>query len=367
MSRDYHGTLMRTDDLDYHLPDPLIATEPAEPRDSARLMVVRRRPGRPASIEHRRVRDLTGLNFFRPGDLIVVNRTRVLPAYLRATRSATGGAVRGLFLAATDDGQWRVMLESRGRLQPGERIDLDDRSFLTLDAPLGGGQWRAVLTSPMQAAALLEKVGRTPLPPYIRGARKRREQPQWTDADARRYNTVYAREPGSVAAPTAGLHFTPQLLEALAAAGVRRAEVTLDVGLGTFEPIRTDTLEAHPMHHENLRIPAQTTAALRETRARGGRVVPIGTTTVRALESLPAALPTGDYTAETDLFIYPGADFTFRFTDALMTNFHLPRSTLLAMIAALPGAGLEEVRRWYRVAIEEEYRFYSYGDAMLIV
>ena len=372
-SAHYHGTLMRTDDLDYHLPPDRIATEAVEPRDAARMMVVRRPRSASsatavAALEHHHVRDLPTLGVLQRGDLIVVNRTRVLPAYLQATRSATGGRVTGLFLDSPQPDLWTVMLESRGRLTPGERIDLDDQSSLTLIESLGRGQWRARLDSPLPTQALLEKIGHTPLPPYIRKARRQHGQAELTSSDEQRYNTVFAREAGSIAAPTAGLHFTSSLLAALETMGVRRAEVTLDVGLGTFEPIRSDDLEAHPIHRERLRVPAETIAALKETRRQGRRIIPIGTTTVRALESLPESLPDqGDYLAETGLFIYPGADFAFRFTDSLMTNFHLPRSTLLAMIAALPQTGLDEVKRWYRVAIEQQYRFYSYGDAMLIV
>lgn len=358
--------IMRVQDLDYDLPPELIATQPADPRDSARLMVVHRDSGK---VEHRRVRDLPSLGVFQPGDLMVVNQTRVLPARFEATRAKTNGKVRGLYVASPDAKHWHVMLEARGQLTIDETITLDDRAHLTLVEPLGGGEWLARFNGD---ADVLHRLGATPLPPYIQKARKQAGQPEVTAADAERYNTIYAQQPGSVAAPTAGLHFTPDLLRSLEQAGVRRAAVTLHVGLGTFAPIRVENVDDHPIHHEWIDIPPTTIAALSEART----VTPIGTTTVRTLESLPprqettTAPPPNDYTAQTNLYITPGAverGFRFRFTDHLMTNFHLPRSTLLAMVAAMPDVGLDRLLDWYRLAISERYRFYSYGDAMLIV
>lgn len=360
---------MRTDELDYELPAERIATAPAEPRDAARLMVIHRATG---VIEHRHVRDLPTLGVLRAGDVMVVNRTRVLPAYFEATRSGTGGRVRGLYLRTDEAGDWHAMLESRGTLTAGETLTFAEGSTLTLVEPLGRGQWRGRLSSALTVPELLAKVGQPPLPPYIRKERRKAlgngGGAEFQQEDSERYNTVYAKEPGSVAAPTAGLHLTPAVLDDLAAAGVQRAEVVLHVGLGTFEPIRADTLAEHRMHREWLHVPAETVAALRAARERGGRVAPVGTTTVRALESLPADLNEAErgYTAETGIFIYPDAGHVFRFADAVMTNFHLPRSTLLAMIASLPGVGLPRLKAWYDVAIVEGYRFYSYGDAMLL-
>ena len=358
---------MHTDQLDYALPPDRIATEPAEPRDAARLMVAYRGEDR---LVHARVRDLPDLGVLRAGDLLVVNRTRVLPAYFEATRRGTGGRIRALFLEEPRPGVWSVMLESRGRLRPGEHLTLpQDAGELELLEPQGRGRWAAQVTSDLETLALLERVGSPPLPPYIRKARRHLEQAEIGQADVDRYNTVYAADAGSVAAPTAGLHFTPSLLERLETMGVRRAEVTLRVGPGTFEPIRTDTLAEHRMHAESIRVPAETVAAIRTAREEGRRIIPVGTTTVRALESLPDPLgraATG-YEGDTRLFIHPDAGFRFRFTDALMTNFHLPRSTLLAMIASLPGVGLDRLKAWYQTAALEGYRFYSYGDAMLIV
>lgn len=357
---------MRTDALDYELPPERIATQPVEPRDAARLLVVDRASG---EIAHRQVRDLPKLGIFQAGDLIVMNQTRVIPAAFEATRRKTGGRVGGLYLQSECADGWRVLLEARGRLQPGEWLDLDECAALELIEPIERGEWRVRYQGEEATEAVLHRLGRPPLPPYIKKARRARAEIEAQATDVERYNTVYAETPGSVAAPTAGLHFTPPLLHALEAMGVRRAMVTLHVGRGTFEPVHSDTLDAHHMHEEWVHVSSETIAALKKTRAAGGRILAVGTTTVRALESLPEPIDTieGDHAAATDLFIYPEAGFEFRFTDRLMTNFHLPRSTLLAMVATLPGVGLDQLKGWYRVAIEQGYRFYSYGDAMLIV
>lgn len=366
---------MKTDALDYDLPDDRIATTPAEPRDSARLLLVRRGTG---VIEHRRVADLPRLGVVQPGDLMLVNQTRVLPAYLECQRTATGGKVSGLYVGSDTRGRWQVMLESRGTLKPGETIALGDSDniantdTLELIEPLGGGQWLAQLQADADTPSVLERVGRTPLPPYIRKQRRKLGLDDLNDDDLQRYNTVYAGLAGSVAAPTAGLHFTDRLLDELSTMGVGRAAVDLHVGPGTFAPVRSDTLEEHAMHEEWFSVPRHTLDAIRDTRAAGGRLFVVGTTTVRALESLPAdamepdAHPEG-VTATTDLFIHPDAHFTFRFTDRLMTNFHLPKSTLLALVASLPGVGLGRLMDAYRQAVDERYRFYSYGDAMIVV
>ena len=364
---------MRCEQLDYNLPADRIATVPAEPRDAARLMVVDRDRGQ---IDHRHVRSLgTAGSPLRRGDLMVFNQTRVLPASFSGRRAATGGSVCGLYLESPDAGdasQWQVMLESGGKLTAGESIILteqDDR--LRLTERLADGQWKAELLSPTPTIDLLNRIGRPPLPPYIRKARRRRGQAEIRRDDFDRYNTVFGSQPGSVAAPTASLHFTHDLLDAIDRLGVQRASLTLHVGLGTFAPIRTERLEDHVMHREWFCIPAGTLSALGQVRQRGGRVIPVGTTCVRGLESLPEPLPTTTYTARTNLFIAPAqsdrAGHTFRFTDALMTNFHLPRSTLLALVAALPGVGIDRLQQWYQQAIDHRYRFYSYGDAMLLV
>ncbi len=376
---------MRTDALDFDLPDRLIATAPAEPRDSARLMVCRR--GHDA-VSHHHVRDLPGLaddlGILRRGDALVVNRSRVLPAYLEGMRSRTGGRITGLYLdghASADDAScaWSVMLEARGKLEPGETVALGDALMLKLMENESRGAWRVQPCDPHgepltldAAMGMLQTVGRPPLPPYIRKARKALGLPELNADDPTRYNTVYADAPGSVAAPTAGLHFTPGLLERVAQRGVRQLAVTLHVGVGTFLPVRSDTLEGHVMHAERYHVDGETLAALRDVKQQGGRCLVVGTTAVRTLESLPppealAAHVEQGVAGDTDLFIRPDAGFVFRYTDALLTNFHLPRSTLLALVAALPGVGLERLLGWYRHAIEAGYRFYSYGDAMLVV
>jgi len=359
------ATAMLVDELDYHLPPDLIADAPTASRDAARLMVIRRSDGQ---VSHHHVRDLPQL-LGGPTDLLVFNRSKVLPAAFEAVRTGTGGKVTGLYLNSPQACQWQVMLESRGSLRAGEAVALTDEAQLELVERLGDGCWLARLDSRLSDLALLEQIGSPPLPPYIRRARKLRHQPTVQIQDVDRYNTVYATDPGSVAAPTAGLHFTDALLAELDAVGVMRAALTLHVGLGTFAPIRTEQVEDHPIHAEHISIPSRTIDALGQARRREMRIIPIGTTSVRALEALPDKLPDGQqFTTSTDLFITPAdGGFAFRFTDALMTNFHLPRSTLLALVAALPGVGIERLLGWYRQAIEQKYRFYSYGDAMLIL
>lgn len=355
---------MRTDELDYELPEELIASRPADRRDASRLMVIDRADADGGAAAHRHVRDLPTL--LRAGDLLVINDTRVLPAKFEAVRASTCGRVEGLFIETRDDATWHVMLKSGGRLTPGERLNLGDAGdTLELLDKQPDGSWFVAKRSDLDTQALLDRVGTMPLPPYI--LRQRDQGGGDTDfnaLDRQRYQTVYAREPGAVAAPTAGLHFTEELLAALGDAGVRIARVTLHVGLGTFAPVRAESLDDHEMHTERYTVTAATLAALRETRAAGGRVIPIGTTSVRALESLPVEFDTAaDITGATSLLIQPG--YTFRWLDGLMTNFHLPRSTLLALVGAITG--LDRLKRLYAEAIAQRYRFYSYGDAMLIV
>ena len=399
---------MHISELDYELPAGRIATAPAEPRDSARLMVVQRRTGH---IAHHQVHELPDLGLVKAGDLLVFNRSKVIPARFLGRRGQTQGKVEGLYLHTPDPSRPQevaVLLEARGSLRPGERIILGDAAELELMQRGKGGQWLARLHAQLPMLELLEAIGLTPLPPYIRKERKAQHLPELGAQDTQRYNTVYAAEPGSVAAPTAGLHFTPELLSRLGAQGVGCAWVTLHVGAGTFAPVRSEVLQDHAMHAEWFSVPPETMRALAETRARGGRIIPVGTTSVRALESLPPGMsPSPDlpsalelpsapdvssaselapppesppgtrggagdfrgYAGWTRLFIYPSdeAPFTFRFTDGLMTNFHLPRSTLLALVAALPGVGIERLLKWYGCAVAQGYRFYSYGDAMWLV
>jgi S-adenosylmethionine:tRNA ribosyltransferase-isomerase len=349
---------MRLDDLDYDLPPERIAAAPAAQRDAAKLLVYDRSS---RDVAHRTVSDLPGL--LRAGDLLVFNDTRVLPARFEAIRMQTGGRVEGLFLETRDDVHWLVMLGSGGRLRAGERLDFGGDDELELIEKQPDGSWLARKHSVHDTQTLLDRVGVMPLPPYIRKARGQSDR-TFDALDRQRYQTVYAKSAGAVAAPTAGLHFTESLLKRLADAGIEQAHLTLHVGLGTFAPVRARRLEDHDMHTERFTVSAATLRALARARAEGRRIIPVGTTSVRALESLPHAIDdSSDCVASTKLMIQPG--FEFRWTDALMTNFHLPRSTLLALVAGLTG--LDELKRCYAIAIAHHYRFFSYGDAMLIV
>jgi S-adenosylmethionine:tRNA ribosyltransferase-isomerase len=350
-------------DFDYELPPGRIAQEPLVQRDRARLLVHRVAAD---ETQHRAVRELVDL--LDPGDLLVVNDTRVLASRLFARR-ASGGRIE-LFLvepAAAPERAWQALVHPARRLRPDERLELeggfawvrmherprrDDGSLamewiVTLEDAAG---------ATLDPRAVFERAGHVPLPPYV----ERPDRPE----DAQRYQTVYAVQPGAVAAPTAGLHFTPELLAALETRGVRRAAVTLHVGPGTFQPVKVERVEEHRMHAERFVLPQATVDAVRATRAAGKRVVAVGTTVVRVLESCAGS--DGELSARagtTDLFLWPGA--RFRVVDALLTNFHLPRSTLLMLVCAF--AGRERVLRLYREAIELGYRFYSYGDAMLLL
>ena len=330
---------MLLSDLDYELPDALIAQSPAEPRDASRLMIVDAHLG---TIEHRTFRDLP--LFLRPGDALVLNETKVLPARLKA-RKPTGGAVELLFLrdlGPDHDNAWEVLARPAKRLRPGLRLLAGDAK-LDLAEDLGEGRWSV---SAPDIPFLLERHGRMPLPPYIEA----------TEEAEARYQTVYAREPGSAAAPTAGFHFTEGVLDQAERAGATVARVTLHVGTGTFLPVRTERLEDHRMHAERYNVPEAATRAIEGA----GRVVAAGTTVARTLETWAS---TGEMSGESRLFVYPG--YRWRAVDALLTNFHLPRSTLLAMVMSFGGEDL--VREAYRVAVEERYRFYSFGDAMLVL
>lgn len=348
---------------DYHLPEELIAREPAARREAARLLVLHRATGR---IEHRIIRDLPDL--LQPRDLLVLNDTRVLPARLVGRRATTGGRWEGLFLKAPQPGLWEVIGQTRGKLLPGEDLIVpetrpeliaagDCRELrLTLVERLPDGGW---LMRPHLSAShvdLLGKFGQVPLPPYI-------ERDTATPADRERYQTLHARRPGSVAAPTAGLHFTPELLAACRERGVSDAYVTLHVGLGTFRPISVDRLADHVMHSEWCEVPADTVARIQATRQNGGRVVAVGTTSVRTLESGGQSGVLKPFSGDTRLFIRP--PYAFGTVDVMLTNFHLPKSTLLVLLAAF--AGRELLFEAYAEAIAERYRFYSYGDAMLVL
>ena len=345
---------LATSDYDFVLPPDLIAQSPLAQRDASRLMVVDRATG---TISHRRFGDLPEI--VSPGDLLVVNRSRVVKARLLGTRVGSGAPAEIFLLQALGEGRYEAMVSPGGKLKPGRVVEIA-RGFtveilevterrtrivrLKAEAPFGGIE------------EAIERHGHVPLPPYI----ERGDEA----SDVERYQTVYAREAGSVAAPTAGLHFTPALLDALAARGVRRADVVLHVGAGTFKPVEAENPAEHPMHEERYLIPEETARAVAETKGARHRVWAVGTTSVRTLEA--AADATGTVRAgagETRIFIRPPA--RPRVVDALITNFHLPRSTLIMLVASF--LGYELTMRAYREAIAERYRFYSYGDAMAIV
>jgi S-adenosylmethionine:tRNA ribosyltransferase-isomerase len=344
------------DAYDYDLPRGLIAQEPLANRADARLLVVNRADG---SLTHGYIRDLPQL--LKPGDLLVLNDTRVVPARLVGYRTATSGHWEGLFLRVDEQGLWRLLARSRGKMAGGETITLvnaagQDDIRLRLVERLEGGIWIMHADTEEPVFSLLERLGRVPLPPYIR-------QGEMLPADRERYQTVFARQPGAVAAPTAGLHFTADLLRRLEGAGIEHCFVTLHVGLDTFRPVTAERLADHPMHSEWGRIDAAAVQRIRECRHRGGRVIAVGTTSVRVLESAAADRALEPWNGWTELFIRP--PYAFRAVDALLTNFHLPRTTLLVLVHAFGGDEL--IRRAYEEAIRHEYRFYSYGDAMLVV
>jgi S-adenosylmethionine:tRNA ribosyltransferase-isomerase len=356
---------------DYQLPPELIASHPLAERDASRLLVVDRASG---TITHTMFRHLP--DYLRSGDLLVRNETRVVPAKLKGERASTGGKWEGLFLGLEASGLWRLIGQTRGKLQPGESLSLTpadqpgsaERLQIVLKEKLSDGEWLAVpraetLTpNPVEPAGwaetqlLLERFGTVPLPPYI-------ERITASPEDRERYQTTYARNPGAVAAPTAGLHFTPEIFARCREKGVEAASLTLHVGVGTFRPVSVERLDDHVMHFERGELPAETAAAIQQTRANGGRIVAIGTTAVRTLETVASSGPLAAWSGETNLFIRP--PYQFKAVDALVTNFHLPQSTLLVLVSAL--AGRELILEAYRQAIAERYRFFSYGDAMLIV
>ena len=339
---------MKKSDFDFYLPEELIAQTPLEKRDSSRLLVLDKATG---ALEHRHFYELP--EFLNEGDCLVLNNSRVLPARLIGSRE-TGGAVELVLLRDLGEGRWECLSRPGRKTKPGTKL------------VFGGGELTAEVESVAEGGnrivrfdyegiflEVLERLGKMPLPPYIKEELN----------DPERYQTVYSRELGSAAAPTAGLHFTQELLDKIAAKGVKVCYVTLHVGLGTFRPVKEDEIEQHEMHSEFCIVPEDTARIISETKQRGGRVVAVGTTSCRTLESFAK----DDGTIEpssgwTDIFIYPG--YRFKCIDALVTNFHLPESTLIMLVSAL--AGREHVLNAYKVAVEERYRFFSFGDAMFI-
>ena len=348
---------MKTSDFDYHLPESSIAQTPLEPRDSSRLLVLDRKTGK---LEHRIFNQIG--DYLNPGDLLVLNQTRVIPARIFA-RKPTGGKVELLLLRKRNDLTWECLVGGKG-LRVGSTVSVNRGPQAEVIEILNGSERLVKFSEPIEP--YFPKVGNVPLPPYIH---EKLDDPE-------RYQTVYAREPGSAAAPTAGLHFTPRLLDELQAKGVKIAYVTLHVGLDTFAPVTEEEPGEHKIHTEWCELLQETADAINETRANGGRVVAVGTTSVRTVES--AAEQTMDrgpetvhhppsivnaFTGPTSLFILPS--FQFKLVDAIITNFHLPKSTLIMLVSAF--AGREKILKTYETAIREGYRFYSFGDAMLIL
>ena len=351
---------MNTSDFNYHLPESSIAQTPLEPRDSSRLLVLHRDSG---TLEHRIFHDVG--EYLRPNDLLVLNQTRVIPARIFA-RKPTGGRVELLLLRRRDLLRWEALVGGKG-LRLGSKVWVEDGPEATIVEFLDGAERLLLFSEPIEP--YFPKVGHVPLPPYIHEKL----------SDPERYQTVYAREPGSAAAPTAGLHFTPRLLEELQAKGVKIAYVTLHVGLDTFAPVTEANPEAHKIHTEWCELSQETADAINQTREAGGRVIAVGTTSVRTLETAgigsrisdigpDSRLPTPNlrispFTGPTSIYILPG--YQFKVVDAMITNFHLPKSTLIMLVSAF--AGREKILDAYQTAIREGYRFYSFGDAMLIL
>jgi len=349
---------MKTDELDYHLPSELIAQQPVRVRSGSRLLVLNRSEGSLTDSRFDRIGE-----YLCAGDCLVLNDTKVLPARFFGRRG-TGGSLEGLFLAETAESVWQVMLKGAGKVKAGEKIYLKDRKgrdFCTAGVidKSTRGSCRLRLAVGGSSQAILERIGFPPLPPYIKRGRDADEARK----DRLRYQTVYARRAGAVAAPTAGLHLTRRLIEQLKKSGICFARVTLHVGPGTFKPITTERLEEHEMESERLEIDAENAGLINASREKGGRIIAVGTTVVRVLETVAADRRAKAASGETSLYITPG--HKFKLVDAMVTNFHLPKSTLLALVGAF--AGLEQILWTYRQAIEQRYRFYSYGDAMLIV
>ena len=363
---------MRTSDFEYSLPPELIAQTPIEPRDASRLLVLHRIDGR---IEHRHFRDIH--EYLRPGDLLVANESRVIAARLFGHKVPTGGRVEMLLLNKRGERTWEVLLKPGRRVKPGTRIALttaDSQTWRDQATPAEGSLSRSdtevtadvvdvtaaggrVLAFSAPVEPMLEDIGMVPLPPYIHTPLQ----------NSQRYQTIYARVDGSVAAPTAGLHFTPRLMQRLNQMGVEFAFVTLHVSMDTFRPVQEEQVEEHRMYTEFCELSAEACGTINRARAEGRRVIAVGTTSVRVLEAAAAELQAGEiglqpFAGPTDLFLYPGRPF--RVVEAMITNFHLPRSTLLMLVAAF--AGKERMDRAYQEAIQERYRFYSFGDAMFI-
>jgi S-adenosylmethionine:tRNA ribosyltransferase-isomerase len=339
---------LKTSDFDYSLPERAIAQTPVEPRDAARLLVMNRRSG---AIQHAQFKDLG--EYLNPGDLLVLNQTRVIPARLYARKIGTKGRVEILLLKPHDERKWEAIVGGR-RVRPGLKLLVENKYEAEIHKDLGGSRRVIMFMDPIDE--ILKEAGKLPLPPYIRSP----------ISDPDRYQTVYAEISGSVAAPTAGLHFTPNLMARLKSKGVRFATVTLHIGLDTFAPVTEDLAEKHPIHREWCEVPKEAAEAVNRTHRAGKRIVTVGTTSVRAMETAAFHAQgedaVGEFVGYTDLFILPG--YQFKVVDGLITNFHLPKTTLLMLVSAF--ASRDQVIAAYGVALESGYRFYSFGDAMFI-
>ena len=340
---------MKTSDFYYDLPEELIAQTPVEPRNSSRLMVLPRNGG---EIKHKHFCDLP--EFLKPGDCLVLNNTRVLPARLYGTREDTGAVVEFVLLRQHGNKLWECLAGPGKKAKTGYKFKFSDKLTATVTDVLEDGNRMIEFACEGDFFAVLDEVGQMPLPPYIKEKLK----------DKERYQTVYSKDAGSAAAPTAGLHFTKEMLESIKAMGVNIAYVTLHVGLGTFRPVKVEDVTQHKMHTEHYYIPEEAAKTINETRKNGGRVICVGTTSCRTVES--CAKKYGEIkecSGDTDIFIYPG--FEFKCMDGLITNFHLPESTLIMLVSAF--AGYDNVMNAYNTAVKERYRFFSFGDAMLIL
>ena len=340
---------MKTSDFYYELPEELIAQTPVEPRNSSRLMVLPRNGGK---IEHKHFYDLP--EFLKPGDCLVLNNTRVLPARLYGTREDTGAVVEFVLLRQHGNKLWECLAGPGKKAKTGYKFRFSDKLTATVTDVLEDGNRMIEFACEGDFFAVLDEVGQMPLPPYIKEKLK----------DKERYQTVYSKDAGSAAAPTAGLHFTKEMLKSIKAMGVNIAYVTLHVGLGTFRPVKVEDVTQHKMHTEHYYIPEEAAKTINDTRKNGGRVICVGTTSCRTVES--CAKKYGEIkecSGDTDIFIYPG--FEFKCMDGLITNFHLPESTLIMLVSAF--AGYDNVMNAYNIAVKERYRFFSFGDAMLIL
>ena len=349
---------MNVSDFDYELPLELIAQRPAERRDSCRLLVVHKSTG---ALEHRVFSDI--LEYLKPGDCLVFNDSKVIPARLFGTRRGTGAKVEFLLSKRIEGNTWETLVKPGRRCKTGDIIDFEEGLSAEIKGYSEDGTRIAEFTCDGSLMDVLDRIGRMPLPPYI--------ERESDESDKENYQNVYAKEEGSVACATAGLHWTPELIKAAEDMGVKTAYVTLHVGIGTFRPVKVDKVEDHHMHFESYSVSEEAAKTINDTRAAGGRIICVGTTACRTLESAAVSEESPDGTehwrlvpgsSSTGIFIYPG--YEFKLVDCLITNFHLPKSTLLMLVSAL--AGRELILKAYRTAVEERYRFFSYGDAMLI-